>query len=348
MRKLLLSLILGFALSLCLLTPSQATTINGPAPHFVTEDNIEINSEVNGDIILIGQNIKVTDPINGDLFVIAENVLIDAPINGDLRAIASTIEVQSTVSGSFAFISEKVSIPVTGEIRTDAYGIASKFALYGRIGRELNLGYADNADILIEGNVVGNIHYLNSMPNITDEAFLGGKLVQTDVSDFEMNEQDMRLQIILGKILHSLSLIFITVLLTRFFPKIFAKGFELYKKNIQQNLIYGILSLVIIPFILFILLVSAIGIPVALIGIALIIFLIYISPIYIATFIGQKILPNARGVLIQSICGIFIFDVISMGPVIGSILYLAGIITFIGLIFKAAIDFRKVNLKTTK
>ncbi len=339
MRKFLATLTL-LLLFIFLPTQSFATTIQGPAPHFINEDDIRISKEVNGETILIGTNISVDAPINGDVLIIGDNVSIAAPINGDLRVVGSQTEIESQVSGSFAFISEKVVITSVGEVSKDAYGISQGFSLYGRVGGDLNLGYAKDANILIDGNVAGNIHYLNSIPNLTDKSFLGGKLVQTDTSKVEENEEFMRLKVIIGKIIHSLSLILMGLLIINFFPKIFEKGLNSYTKNISQNLLYGLLSLVLIPLVIILLLASVIAAPIALVITGIVIFLIYIAPLYPAMFIGKKLLPNAKGVLIQLICGIFIFDVISMGPYIGSILYMFSIITFLGLVLKFLLGLR--------
>ncbi len=332
--------IFTFILILFYINPfnAYAISISGPAPHFIAEEIIDVKNEVNGEMLLIGQNITITKPINGDLFLIGENIYIDAPIKGDVRIIASSVEIKSRISGSLGFIAEKVLIPTTGEIDADAYGISSKFALYGRIGRDLNLGYAENSDILVEGNVAGNIHYLNNIPNLTSNSFLGGKLVKTDTSDFKSTEKDIRLQIILGKILHSLSLILIAILILKFFPEKFIKGFDLYSKNILRNLFYGVLAFLVFPLVLLELSISIIGIPIALLSSAIIMFLFYISPIYPAAFIGQKLLPQSKSTLIPIVCGILIFDVISMGPVVGSVLYTFSIITFLGLVFKTLLD----------
>lgn len=330
-------LILFLSITLFLFPQSvQAVSVTpGPAPHFVSEESIEINRQVNGDTFLVGENVAITSPVDGDLFIIANKVLISAPVNGDVRVISSDIQIQSMINGSFAFIAEKVLVTSIGEISSDAYGISSKFNLYGRIGGDLNLGYADQADILIDGNIVGNVHYLNTSPNITGQAFLGGELVETDISQFETSEKDVRLYVILQKVIHSLSLIFIAFLFTRFFGSQFTKGFESYKRSFAKNILFGFLGFLVFPLIIIALFISIIGVPLALISLAVFAFLIYIAPIYLGTFIGTKLLPNSKNILIQTICGIFIFDAISMGPFIGGLLYAVAILTFVGHIFRS-------------
>jgi hypothetical protein len=344
MKKLLI--ISTFVLALFAINSSQtfATTIEGPAPHFVNEDNVKINDEVNGDTFLVGQNVVISKPINGDLYVIAENVVIDAPINGDLKVAATNVEIKSQVSGSFAFIADKVLITPLGEISKDAYGLASEFNLYGRVGGDLNMGYADEANILVEGNVAGNIHYLNSIPNITSKAFLGGKLVKTNPNDYQVKEENRRFSEIIQKIVHSLSLIFIVMLALRFIPKKFGSAFGLYKSNFGKNILFGLLALFAFPLIIILLAVSLIGLPIALLSTALLFFALYIAPIYPAMWIGQKLLPNSKSILMQAICGIFIFDVVSMGPVIGSLILTFSIITFLGLVLKILLGLRSTKI----
>lgn len=334
MLKKIFATLLLTSIFLLVSQPAFATNISGPAPHFVSEDNIEVTHEVNGDTFLVGQNIVISESINGDLFIIGDKVSISAPINGDLRIIASSIDIKSYITGSLAFISEKTLINSIGEIEKDAYGITSKFNLYGRIGGDLNLGYSENSEILVDGKVLGNIHYLDKLPSLTKDAFLGGEIIKTSTPNFESTQENRRLQIIIQKIFHSLSLIFIAFIVIKLPKNIFVKGFESYKKTFKKNLLLGLFYMLIIPLILIALTISIIGIPVALIAFAELMFLIYISPIYVGTFIGSKILPNSKSILLQTICGIFIFDAISMGPIIGSLLYLISIIVFLGFIIK--------------
>src|SRR5690606_12948553 len=102
-------------------------------------------------------------------------------------------------------------------------------------------------DILIEGNIVGNIHYLNRSPIISEKAFVGGELVKTNIPDMKDIEQELRLHTIIAKVLHSLSLILIFILIMRFFPNKFKKTFEQYKNNISKNILLGFLAMLIFP-----------------------------------------------------------------------------------------------------
>ncbi|MGO8056130.1 hypothetical protein, partial [Rhizobium leguminosarum] len=84
---------------------------------------------------------------------------------------------------------------------------------------------------------------------------------------------------IIQKILHSLSLILIVIIALRFIPKKLIKGFDLYKKDLNKNFLFGLLALFGFPLAILLLAVSIIGLPIAMISTALLMFAIYVAPI---------------------------------------------------------------------
>lgn len=345
MKYLSFSLILLFSISFLFPTQTFAVSLNGPVPNFAAEEEIYLNNNVKGDTFLIGQSITVNKPIDGDLFIIGESVSITAPVDGDVRVLASRLEIRDIISGSLSFITEKTYISAIGEIEKDAYGVTSDFTLSGRVGRELNLVFTDNSNTLIEGNIAGNFYYSGEIePNITDKAFVGGSVNKYSIAEIKPTENEQKIQFILGKIWHSLSLIFIAWLFLIFKQKGFEKLFKQYKKEISANSLYGILALLVVPLALILMAVTLIALPLALISGSLLFFVAYISPIFPATFIGQKLLPDSKNLLVQIAVGIFIFDVVSIGPGLGVILYFFSIVTVLGLISRELIiRFNKRN-----
>jgi len=324
-------------------TTAQAEVLNETAPRIVTEDNIVINKQLFGDTFLIGDTITMKAPIEGDLFVIAKNLYVEAPINGSLRAIATNIELKAPISGSFTFIGDNIYIASTGEIGIDAYGITQRLNFEGRIGRNLNLAFSPNSEITVNGKIMGDFTYADSRPQITDTSFIAGKTheIEYNLNNQEIEKNNRRNQI-LSKASHSIILILLSLAIYAGRKSWYKKKFELLEKNPLKSLLYGLATSVLTPFILFILLITLVGIPFALVLLEILFFIYYLSPIFIGAFIGKKILPRKDVEPIHIIIGILLLDIISLAPNIGGLVMLISSIALVGLVvYNYSLRFKK-------
>lgn len=304
------------------------------SPTFFVDENISIQTQIIGDTFILGQKVEINEEIDGDLFVLADHLIINAPVSGNLRAVATRIEVRSIIDGSMAFISSNVYIPSVGEIETDIYGIVEQFTLEGRIGRNLNLSYSPESNIRIDGRILGNFYFTQTRPNITERGFIAGEIERVEHELEEQMDYYIRVQTVIFKLLHSLSLILIAFLFFKLKNKLFKRSYAEYTSNFFKMLFNGSITLLVAPLLLVILFISIFGIPLALILLAIVLFAIYISPIFAGTWIGQKLFNTKEIRFLHLAFGILIFDVITMAPYIGNLISLFVAISFIGLMVK--------------
>ena len=324
-------------------TTAQSEVLNETAPRIVSEDNIIINQKLFGDTFLIGNSITINAPIEGDLFVIATDLIVDAPIDGSLRAIATNIELKAPVRGSFTFIGNSIYIPATGEIGIDAYGITKRLNFEGRIGRNLNLALSVNAEITINGKIMGDFTYADSRPQITDTSFIGGKTNKIEYPAITPEvEKNNRKDQIIAKASHSIVLIILSLVIFAGKKSWYKKTFELFEKHTLRSLLYGLATLVLTPVILFILFITLIGIPFALVFMELLFFIYYLSPMFIGPYIGKKILNRKEIEPIHIIVGILLLDIMTLAPGIGTIVMLISAMAVVGLIvYNYSLRFQK-------
>jgi hypothetical protein len=325
--------ILILSILLIAFTPSsaRAQVLNQESPYFQIDEDISISNEIIGEAYIIGNSITINSPIDGDLFAIADKVTVNAPINGDLRVIASkSLDIRSNISGSVSFVTPNVYISPIGEVDQDVWGITQKINVEGRIGRDLNLRLAPNADIRIDGKILGDFFYSDSRPNITSKAVVEGKSEKITLNT--NSGQAERISSVVSRLFHSLSLILIGLLALRLKPEWIREGYYIFKLKFSRNIIRGFITLLLAPPLVVLLVFSLFGIPLALFIVALLSFVIYISPLLPSIWIGDKIFNRNEISWIQITIGILIFDIITMIPIMSTALYALSIISFTGLV----------------
>jgi hypothetical protein len=78
-------------------------------------------------------------------------------------------------------------------------------------------------------------------------------------------------------------------------PRTTAAIADAARQSLLKSVLFGLIFLIAIPILLTILMVTIIGIPVALIGLALFVISLYLSQVFVGTAIGRFILPDSWG-----------------------------------------------------
>lgn len=321
---------------------TKAEVISDESPYIEVSDNITIDSKKVGDVFAVAQEINLENEVDGDFFAIGKKITLNAPITGNARLIAEQIIINAPITGSLMYIADNVYVSSLGEIEKDAYGFTNKLSLDGRIGKNLNLNGSENSSSKIAGKVIGNIYYSGTKPEILEGSFVNGEIIKS--FDIQNQESTNRLDLIISKIFHSLTIILVGLILLKFFNKQISLLTKSYRANFAKNMLFGIASFILLPIILIMLFISVIGFPIALFIISGIISVSYFGFIFPAIALGEKIFTNKKLGILHLITGVLILDILTMTPYIGHTISLIIVISSIGLITRKSIT----NLKSKK
>src|SRR3989344_5716493 len=332
--KLLLSILFTFVFGFFGTRITNAEVISKEAPYIEVSNDVSIQENKNTDVYVIGDNINVEREIVGDFFAIGKKITINSPIKGSARIVAEQITVNSPISGSLLYVADNVYISSLGEIEKDAYGFTNKLVLDGRIGQSLNLntGTESNLDSIstISGKVIGNLYYSGPKPEILENSFINGQIIETMKN--QNIESSNRSGLIISKILHSLTIILVGFILFRINKDKLSEIVVSYKTGFARNILIGIVSLILIPVIVIALLVSIIGFPIGLFITFLAIFAGYFGYVIPALALGQKVFEKRPLGILQLITGVLLLDILTVTPIIGSTLSIIIVVSSIGFI----------------
>jgi len=318
---------------------------------FLAGSTVTISGIVNGDVFVGTNNLVVDGIINGDLIAGANTITFSGEVTDDLRLAANTISISglvgknATIFGNSLTVSSKAQIfgsvlaggqivNLGGPVGKDVTVYAQEVNLAGLVGRNLkgsfqranfnegarimgNLDYQAPQELEIEeGMVIGETNYqkLESKADFPKKGFLRGfaPVAFMGVIGISFYLRFMALLIAIG-----LGLLFLYL-----FPKRTKGVIEVIQKRPWVSLGVGVLTPIIFAFSMIFLTISIIGIPFLFILIPLFALVIYFSKIFVAFFIGNKILSNTKiknplgwGLAI----GLAIYYILTILPIIGGI-----------------------------
>jgi len=123
--------------------------------NFIKAGNvIEINGAVNGDVIVAGNMITVAGPVAGDVIVAGNMVKITGKVGGSVRVVGSTIEVNSDVERNVWVAGANISLGKNSKVGWDVFAGGASIIIGGPVSGNI---FAGGASIVIDNEVSKNI-----------------------------------------------------------------------------------------------------------------------------------------------------------------------------------------------
>lgn len=347
-----------FKLLVCLLAlfmmarPVQAKTID----HFHGEidSDVKLEDNVEGSTILAGSNTEMTSQADGVSFMAGNKVEFSGESEYGVF-LGNSIDVSGTVNNDVFIAGNIIDIKKNAELKRDAVIAGADIELNGSIGRKISIYattvnfkgakidgnvkiYASNIEIDDETKINGNLSYPEDATIKLSKDSVKGEIVKTDAIQSEDNSF---VTTMMGKFWSFLSLMLVFAVLSLACSKLFVRMQKEYDKfDFNKGLevfTKGLMILIFVPIIIFVLFLMSIGIPLALILLALYFIIMYLSTIFTGYLIGyklwQKFFNNDINMLVVGIFGLAILFVLNLIPGINFIVSALTMIIGIGIIY---------------
>jgi hypothetical protein len=336
---------------------------------YTAGSNITIDGKVNGDVFCGAQTVIINGSVAGDVICAGQSININGEVGGSIRIAGNSLNINSKVghgvmaAGASIILSKGSEVgwdiliggaivDIRGKINGDLHGGAANVTIAGNIGKDVKLMLNRNPKMKNNGINFDN----NNGLVITKEAVIGGNLIYTDNLDAKIDtgakikgevshnlpkpvekKQTMAFWA-WGKIITFFAALVIGLVLITIGKKQIIDLCKIMTEKIWPSIGWGAVVLFIGPILVIILLITIIGIPLALISFAFWLMAIYIAKIMAGIFIGQhfinKVMPKQKDSLIWAmIIGIFILYLIISIPVIGGFISFLAVLWGLGGIF---------------
>jgi hypothetical protein len=284
-------------------TLSQDETLNEDL--YVVGEEVIIDGVVDGDVIAFGDTIQINGTITGDIYLMASKVDVNANIYGNTFIFANNTTIEGLITENTHIASTFLSY--SADTQRDMFSLFLEATIKGSVGDDLRtVGMRSNIDSVVRGDLVliTEQETLNE-DNITGEIYDGARLQDiaraqgVDIDEpLNVETPDFNFQPTWKTRITTLFINFLAMLLVGFIIIMLSpvKTYQIQERitgstnEFLKSLAAGFIISLVIPLPLFILLISVIGTPAAILIIGLLAFIMIFGKIWVETAFGREIL----------------------------------------------------------
>jgi hypothetical protein len=272
---------------------------------YVIGEEVIIDGIVDGDVIAFGDVIRVNGTISGDTYLMGSKVDIHANIYGNTFVFANNTTVEGLITENTYIASTFLNY--SADTQNDMFAFFLEGTLKGSVGDDLRtVGMRSNIDSIVRGDLV-----LIAEDDITNEDKVTGEIYDSARLQEIAKEQGVDIDQPFNVEIPTISLghtwqTRMTTLFINFFAMLLVgfiiimlspvKTYQIQERitgstnEFLKSLAAGFIISLLIPLPLFILFISVIGTPAAILIIGLLIFVMVFGKIWVETAFGREIL----------------------------------------------------------
>lgn len=272
---------------------------------YIVGEEVILNGVVDGDVIAFGDIIQVNGTITGDVYLMGSKVDVNASIYGNTFIFSNNSTVEGLITQNTYIISTFLNY--SADTQNDLFGIFLEGTLKGSVGDDLRIvGMRSNIESIVRGDLL-----LIADQHTTQENNVTGEIYDKDVLKSIARDQGVDLDTSFKFEVPSLSLRdtwqarttaiminFLAMLLVGFIIIMLSpiKTYKIQERitgsttEFLKSLVAGFLISIFIPLPLFILFISIVGTPAAILVTGLLMFIMIFGTIWVETAFGREIL----------------------------------------------------------
>jgi hypothetical protein len=293
---------------------------------FATGDTIVIDAPVDS-LVVAGGRIQVNAPVKGDLIAAGGKVSINADVGGKVIAAGGIIEMNGSVGTNLIAVGGKVNVMNTTTVGRDALLSGGSVTNAGTVNGTLRVGSSNFQNTGTAGSTV-----IDSPQNHKETNQAGDR--SKDLGNWSWISAVLALLMALGFLIIGL------VLIVLFPGAATAVGGSVLNHPVR-TLIFGIGGLIGGGIICLLLLISIVGIPLALLVALLLMATTTVSGLVTSLALGRflgDVLKMTASPLILFIIGFVLLNLLQLIPILGGIIWLIALLLGTGAIFSAAFE----------
>jgi len=313
---------------------------------------VTVSADVDGDVIVAGGRIVVDQRVTGDVMAAGGFVDLRADVQDDVRTAGGSVTVSGTIAGDLIAAGGSVNIlsgarisgrtwitggqlEIGGRLDNGLRAAGGSISIAGEINGDVEL-FADKISVLPTAKIRGDIRYTGRHEPVID----AGAEIAGQVS-YEPLEMDLPAHAAAawgGRIAMVMSLILTGVVLFLMFPS-FARGAaQAIVSDAWKCLGLGLAVLIMGPIVALLLLVTIIGIPLAVMTLATYVVFLIAGYLTGALFLGElglgwlgKDTRASTGLRVLSIvAAVLVLSIIAWIPLLGTFTTLAALVFGLG------------------
>lgn len=374
--KRILVVFIGLAAASSLLWTGFAVAANvrtGDAPHVMSNEVIDgtlyaggntlrVEGRVQGDFICGGQDVDISGVIEGDVLCAAQKITISGEVQGDVRVAAQQVRLEGKVAGSVSLLGQQVDLSERSQVGRDLTAIGQQVLLNGSVGRDAQA----MAETFYANATVGR-HLEIQAPQVSlgDKTDVAGDFIYTSKADAAVPASAR----IAGKTEHLVPEVpathqrsYVSSVLIAFLsfavlgaavlvatPRILQATTRTINASPLLTLGAGFAGLVLPPLVAGMLLLTVIGMPLALLVLFSWVISLLLGLVVSGQALGQIIVKKMGWpAIIAQLVGLGVLFGVALIPFVGAFVMLIAVIWGVGGQWHTVVKHRGLDFKPTK
>ena len=298
--------------------------------------NIDVAGTIKGDLIVFGDVVIISGTVEGDVIAFARRVEVSGTVGGSLFGAAAILNVSGKVGRNMLGAGSNVNLGQSADIGGNTITAGAESVIEGKTQRDL---VSAGGMLDLRGEIGRNVHFAGGQLALGGSSRIGGNLgarvgkeenVKIAEGAVIAGKKNVTLNLATPRPSRYLSVSYYVWQIVRIVAA-FVTGLILFKlfpvlvpTRIRSGMDWlkaggiGFIALVTIPVAFIILAVTIIGLPIALLSLALWGAGIYLSKIVVAEFLGRSILKTRSA--ISLLAGLILVVVAVNLPWIGGLI----------------------------
>ncbi|MBD3298240.1 MAG: hypothetical protein GF341_06265 [candidate division Zixibacteria bacterium] len=305
---------------------------------FIAAGDVSVNSHIVGDLFAAGATITVGDSavIENSVAAVGQRVDINGNIINSARAFAQDISIRGHIERNLIAFSATLILDEAGWIENDITAFGGKLISGGRVGGNIT-GEAE--EVVISGQVDGDIDVTAGEVIVLSSAIVGGELRYESEQEANIDEGAQIFEGVervapkakdtgysLGSLLWDawwfLAAFIVGVVVLVLFRRLTLDVKDTVLTSSLVSLGLGFLFLVCLPVAAGVLVITLLGVPLAILVMAVWAVLLYLAKILVGFAVGEWLLARFRGgrtspPVISLIVGLLILTFVTLIPYVG-------------------------------
>jgi hypothetical protein len=327
--------------------------------YFGGGETVTISGTVNGDAYVAGGTVLVDGTINGDLLAAGGTVTISGTVTGDIRIAGGNISLSgANIGGNVTAGGGQITVDSSTVIRGSIVAGGGNLQILAPIGRGATIG----GGTVILGNTIGGdviagtgqltlsnsavidgdlTYWSENKAAIADEATISGTVKQEMPPKRDGEEAAKGAAAAFAgfalflKFADFAATFLVGLVLILLFPYFMKRSSEALRNKLGIAFVVGLVAVMVMPVLGIILLITILGIPLALLVFAVFAIELWLAKIFAMYAIGDAVLERTKtkthGVL-ALIIGLVIYEVLTLVPVLGWLLQTVAIVSGFGVL----------------
>jgi len=292
---------------------------------YVVGNIITIDGTIKGDFIGAGNTLRINGIVEGSVRFAGSNIIINGEVGENVMVVSNTLIMNNDSKVGWELMAAGSMMELNGDIGGDVKVAGAVVSVDGTIDGNL---YTESAQLSMkdEADVTGTLSYLSETDySLIEGAVIGGEISIVEAkyaqkADFDFGQLKKVLMFVM--LMSFLSALLIAILMAGFMPKRLHEVADEINSDFGRHFGLGLLFVIATPIICFLLMLTVIGIPLAVIVLVMYFVILYLAKIFFSLAMMKMILKWFKQkkewhIMLMMLVGLLIFFIIRMIPIVG-------------------------------